>query len=98
MSLLSGDLQGKDFSNDLILLFYFLICVCLSVNKYVQHMCTWCPQKSKEGTLSPGTGVLYSSEITIWVLETKPRSSAVNDLNHRAITPVPDLVFFSFFK
>lgn len=61
MSLLSGDLQGKDFQ--MILFFsFFLICVCLSVNKSVQHAYVMSSaQKSEEGILSPGTGVLYSS-------------------------------------
>lgn len=39
---------------------------------YVYHMNAWCPWRSKEGTGSPGTGVINGYEPPYWCWELKP--------------------------
>jgi hypothetical protein len=43
----------------------FILCVwvfCLNVYVYTYYVCTWCPQRSQEGIISPGTGGKGCSE------------------------------------
>ena len=59
---------------------------CLPPCMYMHHVCVWYPRKSEEGFRFPGTGVRDN----VWVLGTKPGSSAEQDseaLSHLSSLP-----------
>lgn len=64
---------------------------------YVYHMCVWCPQRSKEGVRSPGTGVTLVVSCCV-VAEIKPISCLrlASSLNYWTISPFPQLIFIYF--
>jgi len=58
---------------------------------YMHRVNAGCLRESEDSIRSSGTGLQFA---TMWVLQTEPRSSATNEVNQGAISPVPvSLVF-----
>lgn len=71
----------EDLTSIFSLLFFFLfpfiyVCVCVYLHEFTFTMCLQYPKRPEEAVGCPRTGVADNLSYLIWVLATKPRSSA----------------------